>query len=84
MTPQTIAALDATRELIRLARKRIDERAEDFAKDEALNALTVAGKLLDDAESLLKQAPTLESLPMVLRSSLRLIEQRKCVEVSRP
>ena len=53
MTPQTIADLEATRQLLQVCRRRIHAHAEELAKDEALNALTVAGKLITDADALL-------------------------------
>lgn len=75
MRPQTLSDIAATQDLIAMVRKRIDKHAEDFMKDDALSNLTVAQKLLDDAGRLLGQAATIEDLPTVLRTSLRMVKE---------
>jgi hypothetical protein len=82
MTPQTISAIDCTVDLIRFAKSRIDKHADDFARDESLAVLTAAQKCLDEASRLLKQAPTLENLPMVLRTSLKVVDQERCARTA--
>lgn len=75
MNAQTLSDIQATRDLITLIRHRITIHADDFMKDQALDNLTVAQKLLDDAGRLLGQAATIEDLPTVLRTSLRVFSK---------
>ena len=75
MTTQTLANIQATCELIELAKKRIDQHADDFFKDDALSRLTDAQKSLDGSIRMLRSAVTVENLPMVLRSSLRIVKE---------
>lgn len=75
MRPQTLSDIAATQDILAMVKKRITKHADDFMKDQALDNLTVAQKLLDDAGKLLGQAATIEDLPTVLRTSLRVLKE---------
>lgn len=82
MKTQTISDIRATRQLLDLVRARIQTHADDFAKDESLNALSTAERMIADAAMLLERAPSLEDLHAVLRTSLQVVGGRKkCMEV---
>ena len=77
MKTQTISDIRSTCQLLDLVRARIRTHADDFAKDESLNALSTAERMITDAAMLLERAPTIEDAAAVMRMSIRLIESRK-------
>lgn len=77
ITPQTIANITALCRQLKDCDKWADEVSEDFANDQALSNITNAQRLIRDAVMLMRQAPTVEDLPAVLRSSFRTVEAKR-------
>lgn len=75
MNVKTLSDIQATQDLLAMVQKRIDKHAEDFMKDESLDNLTDAQKACDSASKLLGQAMTVEDLPTVLRTSLKIVKE---------
>lgn len=75
MNAQTLAEIQATIELVKLVRSRVDAHADYFTKDYALTLLTRAENKLSEVINLLREVPTMENEAVVLRASLRLIEK---------